>query len=163
MYNTEILNSMKPQISASYRLQPGMLIGGTLDDVPKEAFGAQIYQCSYIVEADGEFRINGVTYDIFVGQLLDIEETLKIVVNEVAKAKLTELKAKGYKKAVIPKFPQDNHKQKEIWPLGWRDRVVSSNQELAVVISKINQTYNSIDFEIRNSAQEIDRVNEMGL
>lgn len=163
MFDTKILNVMKPEIRISYRLHPATLTGGTFDNVPKEAFGAQIYQSSYIVGANGQFQINGTSFDLFVGEQLDIEETLKTAQNEKAREKLLQLKAQGYKNAVIPKFPQDKSSQPEIWPVGWRDAVVSSNQELAVAISKIYATFNSVNFEVKNSPQEIERVANRGL
>ncbi|GEM_PF-5741822 len=148
MYNVETLNAMKPKIIIEYRLRPGMLTTGTLDSVPEEAFGARIYQSFPVVGANGEFQINGESFELFVGKKLDVENALQIVENEETKAKLERLKAKGYKDAVIPAFTQNKLNSPEIWPVSCKDAVVSSNQELAATIAKIKATYESIDFEI---------------
>jgi len=132
---------MNQTIKVEYRIIPTILTPGTLDKVPEDAHGARITQINR-TKSSLDTHADVEAYDLFVGEQINIEEALKSIENGTDKAYLTELKEKGYEDAVILALPYDKpwHQRSEIkiWPVGWKETVVSSNLELADLISKIN-------------------------
>lgn len=158
MYDLEALNLMKPKISVEYYLTAGLLNYGSLEEVPQNAWGAHICQSSPIISAAGEFIANSNSYNIFVGLCLPIKEILEKSSDEKLKKESEKLKNLGYDTAVIT-----SSSKKTLYPVGYLDAVVSTNQELALAISKINATFKSVKYDVRNSGQEIDKAASRGL
>lgn len=95
-----------------------------------------------------------VSFNIFVGLKISIDNVYNETKSTKTKKNLNEMKAKEYKEIVVLNYPYDN--SEEIRPIKFGEIVVSSNQELAELLSKIYKEYNSITKDIRNSQKEID-------
>ncbi len=154
MKHTIGLESLKPTIEVEYRIRPNMLEDGTFDNVPKNAVGAYVSQSFPTVSPYGDYRMSTVSFNIFVGLKISIDNVYNETKSTKTKKNLNEMKAKEYKEIVVLNYPYDN--SEEIRPIKFGEIVVSSNQELAELLSKIYKEYNSITKDIRNSQKEID-------
>ena len=142
MYTMEELELMKPRMVIDYWTsnQEGF-IAGTFDSVPENTYRANISTIYPVVGADGDFRLSRVSYNLFVGKVVNIESSLdnSSIVAIVYKEQLKKLYEAGVKNAVLTK------------PLGEFDLVFPTKEGMEAAIEKIGQTFNSVDFNIQNS------------
>lgn len=165
MFNSEELEFMRPRMSIEYRIDEGFLTSGKFDEIPKNAVGAYIGTSFPVVHADGEFRFARHSFNLFVGESFLVEDILAqankptdnsdsvLVVDELALKKIKEYKEQGYQKVASTRMG--------VVPLGYNDAVFASHEDMAEAITKINQTFKSIDFSIQNSQEEIDKSSHM--
>ena len=155
MYDEKVLELMQPKMSIEYRIEAGMLTGGTFDNIPENAFGAHIGASFPVVGANGEFRLGGTSYDLFVGEVFEVNGLLEkvnkpvegndaiIVANEISKEKIQEYQSKGITKVVSTKIG--------VVPLKYGDAAFSTQEEMAAAITKINQTFKSVNISVQNA------------
>ena len=156
----------KGRYGIDYMITPASLNAGKLDEVPENAYGAYVYDNFYSGDSS---KPDFQAYYLFVGQKVNIEDALKELegikgdldsFEMINKKRFTELKANGYKEAVILAMPlnkpyrYDTLSCFQIKPIGPRDIVVASNLELAVLVSKMNNE----NFEYNTSAQTTDKA-----
>ena len=149
---------MKPGMSIEYRVKPGFLTSGTFDYIPENAFGAYIGAAFPVVGADGEFRLSGTSYNLFVGKTFEISELLElinkptngtgIVPDGALKEKLLKYSKEGFTKIVLTKSG--------VVPLNNMDAVFLTQEEMATAISKIHEKFRSINISIEPVKTPID-------
>ena len=155
MFNTYSLEEMRPKIEVEYRTAPNMLEDGSLDLVPENAVGARVSQLFPTVTTKGNFRMHSSFYNIYVGKKISINEIMKNTKSSKTKRLLKEYESKGYWNIVLLTY---NDNSEEIRPLGVGEEVLSSKQELKEMLQLIKNAYYSVDYDIRNSNEEIDRA-----
>lgn len=165
MFNSEELQFMVPKMSIEYRVEEGFLTSGKFDEIPANAFGAYIATIFPAVGANGEFKIARDAFNLFVGESFLVDDVLAqankptdssenvLVANESVLKKIKEYKEQGYQKVASTRMG--------VVPIGYGDAVFASHEEMAEAIAKINQTFKSVDFSIKNSQDEIDKSSHM--
>ena len=160
MFNSEELQFMVPKMSIEYRVEEGFLTSGKFDEIPANAFGAYITTRFPAVGANGEFKIAGDAFSLFVGESFLIDDVLAQANNPTANSnnvffdnesvlnKIKKYKEQGFQKIAITKMG--------VVPIGYGDAVFASHEEMAEAITKIYQTFKSVDFFIENSQNQID-------
>lgn len=154
MYSEEELQFMTPKMSIEYRVEQGFLHSGTFDNIPENAFGAHICTHFPTVAANGEFRFSSDSFDLFVGETFEVKDLLSqinkpsensetvIVANNIAKETIKEYEKAGVKRVVSTKSG--------VIPLRYGDAAFSTHEEMAQAITKISQTFNSVNISVQN-------------
>lgn len=155
MYNDDELQFLTPKMAIEYRTEAGFLNDGTFDNVPENAFGAHIIASFPVVSADGKFRNFFASYDLFVGKVLELKELLEQMNNstDTVGVAISKEKIKEYQEAGIQNVVSTKN---GIAPLGFRDAVFASQEEMAVAVNKIDQTFKSINISLQNA--EIQKI-----
>ena len=165
MFNYDELQFMIPKMSIEYRVERGVLTSGKFDEIPANAFGAYIATRFPAVGANGEFKIARDAFNLFVGESFLVDDVLAqankstdssenvLVADESVLKKIKEYKDQGYQKVASRRIG--------VVPIGYRDAVFASHEEMAEAIAKINQTFKSVDFSIQSSQDEIDKSSHM--
>ncbi len=151
MYNDDELQSMLPRMTIEYRIEAGFLNSGTFDNVPENAFGAHIATFFPIVDVDGKFRISSHSYDLFVGEVFKVKELLEQINNPTKNNNtmfVTEGMLKEYQQTGIQNVVSTKN---GVVPLKYGDAAFATQEEMAATITKINQTFNSIDILVQNA------------
>lgn len=141
MFNDEELQFMHPRMSIEYRVEEGFLSSGSFDNIPKNAYGAHIGVAFPIVDANGEFRLAGTSYDLFVGKSFKVNELLNVTT--ISKEQILEYEKNNIRQVVLTKMG--------VIPLKDFDAVFPTQEEMAQAITKINETFKSVTFSVQNS------------
>lgn len=142
---------LQPQISISYRNVIGNFVKDS--DLPQQTFTANIYQWFPIVNADGEFKIDAHTYNLYIGREFEIDNCIETFKNEELKKQLISMKESGYNKFVVPFESQKVNGTISMYPVGELDRVYSTWEELCEAITKIKSVHQTMDMFIEISQQ----------
>ncbi len=155
MYNDDELQSMMPRMSIEYRIEAGFLNNGTFDNIPENAFGAHIVTSFPIVGADGKFRNFRTSYDLFVGKVFEVKELLEQINNQTENNNtmfvtdgISEEMIKEYQEAGIQNVVSTKN---GVAPLRYGDVAFATQEEMAAAITKINQTFKSVDILVQNA------------
>ncbi len=155
MHSDDELQFLTPRMSIEYRDAFAFLSNGTFDNIPKDAFGAHIVASFPVVGADGKFRNFRTSYELYVGKVFKVEELLEqlyknseiiFVVSNTCSTpidRLEEFNRKGIQNVVAIK--------NGILPLMDGDVAFATNEEMAAAITKINQTFNSVNISLQNA------------
>lgn len=161
MFNSEELQFMLPKMSIEYRVEEGFLTSGTFDKIPVNAFGAYVSTKFPAVGANGKFKITRCAFNLFVGEGFLVDDVLaqanKTInnsendhgINESVLKRIKKYKEQGYQRVANTKIG--------VVPLDYNDAVFATNKEMAEAITKIHQTFKSVDFSIRNSQDGINK------
>ena len=162
MYSDDELQFLTPRMSIEYRVEFAFLSNGTFDNIPKDAFGAHIVASFPVVGADGKFRNFRTSYELYVGKVFKVEELLeqlnknsetKFVVSNTSFTSVEMLercKERGIQNVVAIK--------NAVVPLMDGDVAFATNEEMATAITKINQTFRSVNISLQNTeTQKIQR------
>ena len=103
-----------------------------------------------MVGANGEFKIARDAFNLFVGECFLVDDILVaannhtdsnnnvLVADESVLKKVRECKGQGYQKVASTRM--------SVVPIGYGDVVFASQEEIAEAITKIYQTFKSVDF-----------------
>lgn len=155
MFDEEDLQIMSPKMSIDYRVENGFLTSGSFDNIPENAFGAHISTVFPVVNSEGKFEFSRDGYDLFVGEVFDVaglldESNKPAETNDVmvavdgSKEKIKEYEKAGIKQVVFST-------KIGIVPLRYKDAAFSSQEEMAQAITKINETFKSVNISLQNS------------
>ena len=155
MYSDDELQFLTPRMSIEYRVELAFLSNGTFDNIPKDAFGAHIVASFPVVGADVKFRNFRTSYELYVGKVFKVEELLeqlnknsetKFVVSNTSSTSVEMLercKERGIQNVVAIK--------NAVVPLMDGDVAFATNEEMATAITKINQTFRSVNISLQNT------------
>ena len=152
MFSDEELKDMIPRMTIEYRVQEGFLSSGSFKKIPENAFGAHITTGFVIVNSKGQFEPAVEEYDLYVGHTFDVEKLLDSINNKVIesnslKEDLKEFEKTGIKQIVLTKSG--------IVPFRYKDAVFPTYEEMAQAITKIDETFSSVNFSVQNSESQI--------
>ena len=117
---------------------------GSFDNIAENAYGASIGVAFPVVDANGEFRLAGISYDLFVGKSFKVNELLEVT--NVSKEQILEYEKNNIKQVVLTKWG--------VKPLNDFDAVFPTQEEMAKAFIKINQTFNSVIFFAQKSESQ---------
>lgn len=140
MYSDEVLQTMVPKMSIKYIVEDGIASYGDFDNIPENATGACIGTTFPIVGPKGNFMFTSESYNLYVGDIIDISGYSEI---NVPKEKIQKFQKAGIKQVVSTKLG--------IVSLSSGDAVFSTQEEMAQAIAKINETFKSVSFSVQNS------------
>ena len=147
MYSKEVLELVKPSISVSYRADENLEKLGDFDEVPKDAMVAKINQKTHFIKADGRLFFNVASCYVYVGEEIDIHKALGQGEKKEFHKEMSEMKENDITKAVIVPFSE----KQIILPVGFCDKVVSTNEELASAVQRIKHTFDSLKLTVENN------------
>ena len=151
MISDEELETMKPKMSIEYGIDPDTLSYGNFDDIPKNAYMAKIQYTFFKVGANATFDIDSTSYNLYVGQVLKTTDLKRLndKLNKNSQAVTNDEKIlKDYLERGIENVTITKN---GIIPLNNYDKVFSTYEEMVEAITKIKETFQSVDFIVQNA------------
>ena len=164
MYNGKgsaqrIVNHMReqelsqPKITISYRIKDDndVLVSGTFDDIPKDAWGACInVNVPKVEDVNDKFKINSTSFNLFVGEKITINGVLNIITlnrypNVILYDKLKNYQSQGFKNVVLIGG--------YLLPLNDDDYVFSSQEEMVAFITKFSNKFKTSNTTVENEEE----------
>ncbi len=154
MFDEDELEFLQPKMTIDYRVKAGLIQRGSFDEIPENAFGANITTFFPVIGADGKMRPHSISYDLFVGKEYELDSLLEklnrqveiddklINANGISKAKFTKYKSEGVKKVALTKLG--------FVPLRYGDTVFYTSAEMATAITNIGKVYKSLKYSVKN-------------
>ena len=140
MNNNEMTDNLKPKMAIEYEIEEGILTGGSFDTIPQDAVRAHIGASFPIVGANGELRVAGTSYDLYVGQTFDL--------SDLEGTKISHKDAADFIMKAITKFVSTKF---GLRPLNSFDAVFATQEEMAEAITKIKESFESLSFYVEKA------------
>ena len=140
MNDNIMTDNLKPKMAIEYEFEDGILTSGSFDNIPQNAFRARIGASFPIVGANGELRVAGTSYDLYVGQIFDLSN---LEGTKISHKDATNFRMKAITKFVLTKFG--------LRPLNSFDAVFATQEEMAEAITKIKESFESLSFYVKNA------------
>ena len=144
---------LEPQIAISYRIKDenDVLVSGTFDNIPKDAWGACIdVNVPKVEDVNDKFKINSTSFNLFVGEKITINGVLNIITlnrypNVILYDKLKNYQNQGFKNVVLIGG--------YLLPLNDDDYVFSSQEEMVTFITNFSNKFKTSNTTVENEEE----------
>ena len=148
---------LSPKFYVSYITEFGNSVSGSIDDIPKDAFGAFIdIYVPYLTKDNKEFALDG-HHMFMVGEKMSIYKALDKTKCENAKKRLEHLLRKGVLDVVYPYIEGNDiimEYSNDFYPFYYSDVVCKSYEEFVEQLKMSHLRFNQLTELIKNYSSD---------
>ncbi len=144
---------LPPKFDVSYITEIGNLVSGSIDNIPKDAFGAFVdVYAPYLTKDNKEFSLSA-SHLFMIGEKMLISEALDKTKCEAARKRLEYILHKGVLDVVYPYIEGNDimmENSNDFYPLHYSDVVCKTHEEFVEQLKMSHSRFNQFVELIKN-------------